>query len=1379
MDTADRFNAGTNTDGVPRGDAARQAVDSLRGYVYQALTAALAWVDIGEKDKLYLEVAEDYAIIAEQALNAVQVKDTAGSGPVTLNSPGVQKAVEAFVRLVDQNPNLQIDLRFFSTSEIGRERALADRPAGMDGLKYWRKIASGAANLSPLRSMLESDKFPESVRAFTKARDDVELRRDLFARIHWDCGRADSPTLRQELEARLVVVGRKHFSLPAPEAAQLADHLIYEVLRRSILENPRDRALTRADLYRLIDAVNLISVPRSVVNTLVLRASNSVESPIEGLGTGVPVSLTETGWLIDGTALPAPRGMVARGAVESAVTNALLDLGVSVLVGSSGLGKSIVARAVACARADEFFIVDFRDNDVDETRHRLDMVFSRVGGLPSSTLILEDLNHLEDPKVVSSLARVIEASRRRDREVLITCYRKPDSRALTQIGLDQGCVVNCPYFSEEETRALVHNNGGNPDIWGPLAHTAGSLGHPQLTHSFISGAAARKWPAQEIDAVFSRGLSSVDIDESREAVRRLLPFSLREEARNLLYRLSLVYGHFSRSLAIEIGEIPPQVSQIGESMDQLIGPWIETRGKDLFRVSPLAGSFGGQMLSPKEQKHIHQTIADQMVRHSPIDARDLNTVVMHAIHGESPEILKAVAYSLNLLDSQAFEALAEYPLIFRFFQTEAPIYPKELYASWMLRYTQFKLVVAAGDRSHVAEIVTALLREISSLPEGEPRRALEATSLATMLCTKGIANYLDDWLFLLLRLKSITESNHFLHEFIAATKGVVDGPTSNILGVLFSIGSANLASVERLEHVIDGLAELDTSVRASLLAPIDNASSDYSVFVNGSWATRSSDETFDAADAMTRYQRMAEKTRSWGIPDLSRQFSIAQAIMLDEYRNKEKDALTVLEEAVTAMGPSVILSRAIAKVYFRHEEYKKALEILRNIADQVGVDEPIERAYALREAAISAAECEEWSLAEKWFREARDAAERASGDDDMKAMAIGLGADSAVATLKLGDVQRALPRFAEVVESLADIDPGSTPRGAYTHHLIRNAALWVHAYIEEFCFKSGREPTRMAPGSCSNSDPLPGIRELPLRHIDVTWYTLARAEAAAGLDVGITAGLDDRLAQGPIPIMEFSLRLQTIQGDIDRLDTLGFAAHFTPFVESAAYSLSVADRLRMSSDPLTPERGQVPTFDKHLPFLAQAEQTATGAILAYGICSAMEGRPDVMTGLEAALDSRFPGPFPGKAVFDQWNGKPTELAEWDQDVASIIQTLTQQEHVTPRTFCLAGLRILHWIKFSLFQDLLTPRLAAWQRCGWKRIATKEKFRLSLPKRNAPRIEDILSTPTNDQRFVANLLLAASESVGITLEGNYRNTLKAFAEGIETAPDARDDPKAGG
>ena len=1365
MNAEDLFNAGTAANITPEGDAARQAVDSLRGYAYQALATALAWLDIDENGRLYLEVAEDYAIVAKKALGAVQVKDTAGSGSVTLNSVSVRNAVAAFVDLVNRNSDMQVELRFFTTSEIGTERVVADRPARMAGLEFWRKVATGA-DPTPLRTILESDKFPESVRAFSKARDDATLRRDLFMRIHWDCGKPNFSTLRHELEERLVVVGRDRFALPSEEARRLADTLVYRVLKKSILDKPLKRVLTRAELYQTIDEKTRTSVPRSVADIFIRLASSFAGSLGGGVSLGNLLSTTETGWLIESTTLPAPQeGMLARVAVESAVADALGDFGAGVLVGGSGLGKSTVSRAVAVTRASAFYIVDFRDADADKTRHRLDMLFARIGGLAPSMLILEDLNHFDNTHVVLALVRVIEALRRRDHEVLITCYRAPSLTVLADVGLSQGCVVECSYFSEEEARKLVIINGGDPVRWGRLAHVAGAFGHPQLTHAFVIGIAARGWPVEEIEDILDHGLSSSDTDATREAARRSLVSSLPEGTRRLLYRLSLTLGRFNRSLALTVGAIPPLVSKVGESLDQLVGPWIEAVGRDVYRVSPLANSFGQEMLSLEEQKCVHETIAVKMLGRDSIDASDLNSIMMHAILGKSPGSLAILVRSILSAESRKLEMLAEHLLIFRLSRTDRPIYPEEPLVSGMFRLAQFKLAVAANEEEKVSEIVAALFNEIVSIPQGEPRRTFEETALAIVLCTIGIANYLDDWIAHLSRLKAMVADNDFLQRLVANFEDAVDVTSSNFFGMLFSAGCANLASVERLELIINGLDELDASERALLLTPIDKAFSDYSAFINGPWVTQQRREDFDPMDAAMRYQRMAFKTRKWSVCSLSLQCSVAQATMLDEYQNNREGAMAVLEEAIASMGDALILRRAIAKVYWRHSEYRTALEIYQKIADHVGGDNPVERAYALREAAICAAQCDEWSQTEKWFLEAQRAARLAQGDD-MLAMAIGLGADSAVAALEVGDTGRALSRLADEVEALAEVDPDTTLRTAYCHRVIRHTVLWAQSRIKGSNVKIGGQPIAMEAGTCSNPEPLSAIRELPLGHIDVAWYMLAEAETTAGLDVGITAKLEDRLAQGSIPLMETSLRIQIMQTDIDRLNASKFATHFMKYVDAAVYMLKESSRHMETFDPLALERGKIPALKENAPFDSLAEQVAKDAILAFGIRSALANQCEAITELEAVLESRFTNSFPGKPVFEHWNEKKSSLTQLDQVVISIVKELFRNEYIEPLDFWEAGLRLFEWVNQSSFKSLLTIDLAAWQRSGWRRISTEELFHLSMPLRTVPRIKEVLTRPKDDRSFVAKLILVTSEAVGASLDSEYRINLKALSEETE-------------
>ena len=72
---------------TPLGNTSREAIYSLGGYVYQMYQSALAWTELEHDEFLFLEVAEDFAIVAKDALEAVQVKET--TVRVTINSEGI------------------------------------------------------------------------------------------------------------------------------------------------------------------------------------------------------------------------------------------------------------------------------------------------------------------------------------------------------------------------------------------------------------------------------------------------------------------------------------------------------------------------------------------------------------------------------------------------------------------------------------------------------------------------------------------------------------------------------------------------------------------------------------------------------------------------------------------------------------------------------------------------------------------------------------------------------------------------------------------------------------------------------------------------------------------------------------------------------------------------------------------------------------------------------------------------------------------------------------------------------------------------------------------------------------------------------------------
>lgn len=1348
---------------IPEGDAARQAIDSLRGYAYQVIAAALAWIDIEDRGKLFLEVAEDYAIVARDAFEAVQVKDTEISGAVTLSTESVRGAIATFVSLKARNPNADVQLRYFTTSPIGTEKAANKRPGGFPGLQYWRSAAKGA-DIAPLRTILESDQFAREVQEFVKERDDKALRTELLSKIHWDCGKPDLTGLRKEFEDRLVLIGRDLFKLAAPEARRIADVLIYRVLATSIGKTPEERALSRADLYSEIDAATRVMVPRSVADTMMTRVSADIAASTLGDQSGsLSLANEAIGWLFESGTLPAVKPALERIALQASVGDRLREFGTSILFGTSGVGKSSIARLVARDLADAFVMIDFRDADAQETRSRLNTVVARVGGMKAPILILEDLNHLDDPLVGPSLARVLEAVRRRDRSAIVTCYLQPTARAISNVGLNVGCTVECPYFTQEETSEFVGIFGGDPDIWGRLAFAAGGFGHPQLVHAFIAGVSARGWPRGEIRGIVERGLSSGEVETEREAARRSLVSSLPSEARKLLYRLSLTMGRFDRAMALAIADSPPPIQGAGENLDILIGPWLEALGRNSYRVSPLAAQSGSGMISEPEQRLIHSAIATQFMKSGSINASDVDAILLHAMSGKNDGVLFRLARSILTSGGDTVELIAQNLTTFKLLRTDKPTYPDNPRLSVILRLTQFKILAAAQEGDKIADCASALFSAIEQEPEAELRRALRAMSFSVVLGTMGIADYLPNWLDLLQQFQKMTEADEFLSGLRAAARETALG-SADLFGILFAIGTSGISSVAQLEHVINQLDGIEPSLRSQYLNTIETVSPDYSVFINTPWTSEHQRNAVNAMDAAERYRQMAAKTEAWGNRLLSIQCSIAQAVMLDEYAEDSEGALAMLDEAVARFGEDVRLLRARAKIHWRAHDYRRALSILHNIADAIGLDNLIERAFALREAAISAAKCGDWIQAEAWFVESQQAASQ-SELPDMKVMGVGLGADAAVAAIQSGSSKRGLTELCETLSNLAKIDPASSLRAFYCHQVVRHTILWARARMDgdtEF-----GAPATVEPGCCSNPEPPEAIAERRLAPFDFAWYLLALSELASGEPIGIAETLQERLTGPPIPIMEFMLRMARLRHAIVHMRANNFARDLWSYVEVEALQANQKERMA-TQDIFNPIREEIPQISRKNLADPALSAIAKDAVIAYAIAAGCRLRAERLVDLQTALDLEFGSEVPAEELVARAvsPAAPSPATSFDEALIDAIKLFRNGVNPAPQDCFMAGLRFFQQARVSNFKGFLLPLIGASQRKLWGKIAASERFRLSRPLQTVPAVEAALADPKDDESFFATLFLATSDAVGMTIPNELRSILKELANAEE-------------
>ena len=1338
-------------------DAARQAIDAIRGYEYQVLAATLAWVDLDDDGLLCLEVAEDYATVVGPAIEAVQVKDTRSSGSVTLNTPAVRDALEAFVDLTKRNPDRRVQLRFVTTSTIGLEKATKDRPGGMEGLTYWERVRAGRQDVGPLRSILERDTFPDAVREFCTSRGDQALVEELIRRVTWDCGRPQAANLRQELERRLAQVLREKFNAPPQEASRVADILAYRVLQRSAMAEPQERELSRPELNELVDFATRVYLPRAGFEMLMRQAAANVQRLGPGQAVVSSQGDSDPSWVVDVAAVPALKATVSRPAIEAAAQSALNATGICLIVGPTGMGKSIVARTVASKYSRGARRIDFRDLESPHARERLHQLLGRLAGFASASIMIEDLNCIGAPGVQAALAQVVEAARRHDMRVLISCYRRPPVAVLNGLGGEPESVVTCPPFELEETCALVSHLGGDPSVWGQVAHIAGGSGHPQLTHTFAAGMASRDWPAEEIPQIVARGFTSGDLDDLRAMARTSMPETLREPTRHLLYRLSVATAPFKRSLAVALGTVHPPIPRPGECLDELVGPWLEAATHDRYRASPMVRGFGQDLLTAEELGQVHRVIAEETIRVQPIDAGDIDTVLVHGLAGRSEASLAKVSAAINVADDETRRALAAHSAVFPMLTTAGPIFSEHLLISVMLRLAQLRLATASDEHDgagDLGDVVEALVRELDALPADLAGDDLETVVLVAILGNLGIANHVGSWVELLSRFRRLErlDDEGVLSPFPEVPTGAA----------LFGIGTAGLASVEKLEAIFADLDAVGTDDRREWLTPVEPAYADYHWLVHGPWIAERRQANFDAAQAVASYETMARQANAWGVPTLGLQCCVAAAMILDECVGDLPLALRTLEGAARTFGEHPVLARAFGHLHHRSGQIEEALASYRHALSHSEASAPADATYTFRDAAVCAARSGEWDTARAWFRQAQALAEPLD-TVGLRAIGIGLGADAGVASFEGGDLGGALGCLRDALLALESLDPDSSLQAAHCHRVVRHTILWLKSKVGQLDIEIQGEPITIRYGACSNPEPVPEIEQLPLGHIDFSWYMLAGIELFAGLDLGIREVVRQRGKHGQIPTEELALRLQTLGTTVERLDPESFSIHLLDYVAASGYCHVNMAALADSFDVMNPSKVIIPKVPLQSAFEPATEQAARHAILAYGARSLFNGHPGGVFELRDSLTGTLGQRFPGKSLFDDWTSLQMGAANLDDEVAAILALMCESDHPRPDLLFRIGVRLLDWVTQSSFKPFVMRDFAPWLRDQWRRVLLTQRFLLVTPSTSVPAIEDVLQGRSTGAQFAAKVALVASDAVGVPVARELRERLADLAK----------------
>ena len=457
---------------TPVGDTAREAIDSLRGYVYQIYQSALAWAELKEDEFLFLEVAEDYAVAAKDALKAVQVKETAGR--VTINSGDIVTSIDSFVELQESNPSLRVSLRHLTTSTIGKEKKLEDQVGDLPTLEAWRNLAR-SGDLTELRRVLKNSKLSKKSKDFIGSLDDNGLRENFLKRIHFDCGATESRFLARQISSKisklLIERGGVHSQAQACTAK-----ILLAVLTLSTNPNRDERYVDRNGLEELLEAATQVTVNRAqfeLQNQLMVKAlSASVPSATDVSGAHLvrPSPVSET---------PLPKALANRAEAIGQLQKTLETFGVCWISGAAGMGKTIASRILAHSNGGEWASLNLRGQSREQVAQILFQSADSMKDFGLQGLIVDDLNLASDPSVLDSLCYLFFSAQRSDVLLILNSSDRPNNEFLFSCDLHTGVAHTLSEFSVEDVREILENCGVSDANWAEYAHLVSGGGHPQ------------------------------------------------------------------------------------------------------------------------------------------------------------------------------------------------------------------------------------------------------------------------------------------------------------------------------------------------------------------------------------------------------------------------------------------------------------------------------------------------------------------------------------------------------------------------------------------------------------------------------------------------------------------------------------------------------------------------------------------------------------------------------------------------------------------------------------------------------------------------------------------------------------------------------------
>ena len=1018
------------------------------------------------------------------------------------------------MELQERNPNQKVTLRHLTTSTIGKEKKREHRIGDAPTLDAWRNLAK-AGELSDLRQVLDKSKLTKKSKDFVERLGDEDLREKFLKRIHFDCGAPESHRLEQQINSQISNLLVKRGGVRS-QTQNCVANILLTLLRLSTNPNRDERHVDRNGLEELLEATTHVTVNRDVFETQsrLINIALSASLPSEtGLSSAQLLRLSPV------AETPLPKTLASREDDIRQLQQILESGGLCWIAGAAGMGKTVAARVLAYKNGGDWASINLRGQSCEQVARVLIQAADSMKDFSLRGLIVDDLGWVTEPSVLDSLHYLVYSANRTDVLLVLNSSDSPTSNFLFACNLQVGIARTLSEFTEEDIQEILAKCEVSNAHWAKYIHLVSGGGHPQLAMAFIQSMVTSGWDPKELQTLNAMLLESPAISEVRKRTRERLLRDMPKATRQLIERLSLKTGGFSRELTIDLGNLEPQISDAGIVLDTLIGSWVDQLEGDRFNLSPLLSGFAEMTLGTNEKEKINSAIADSLMKNRRLKVIDMDSVLMAAWSGKNEAAIFKLCMAILHSDFSELEMIAPHLPIFKMFRTDTIAFPANTTINHMFRGAQVLLVnQESNSPAKIQDVLYCFSEGAKNVEHDEVRALMNVIVYSKLLLQTSKAGMGTSFIGVIRELDQLLEKENgdLPSEAFGGKKELEKGGITAI-GLMFVNQAWQLSKIKELSAVFDFLESSSSELRSRLLAPLGRDDFDVDMLVTGAWLNEHKENTIDPSTHSAVFAHLEKQAISWNQTDLAVCCRKFQAIILDEYGNDKNSALDILEEGLSMFGQTNSkLVRAKAKVLYRSDDHKGSLALSKTLIESDAPLSEVEKAFLGRDAAISAEMQGDFKTARQCYLFGSAAAHK-SKLPDMTAMRIGLLADAALASWHDSDRQTCLQDFVMVLVELNKIKPDETLRTAHCHAVARHVLLWLDQDItgEKYLLEDGEE-IKIYPGCISNPEPHPEIKERYISPIEIAWYMLAKIENNAVLDAGITDNLEQFLPRGPV-----------------------------------------------------------------------------------------------------------------------------------------------------------------------------------------------------------------------------------------------------------------------